>query len=389
MADFASGKIQAFAGPKELDAPDNLEDVIVEFIAGANKRLDIAVQELDSEPIAQAILDASWRGVSVRMFLEQDYLANEKTPKVKPKQGEAKSDAIRRTQWTEYRRPEDLKTNRDILAALLRSAVDVRADYNPKIFHQKFIIRDYRESGGKVHAGTNAAILTGSTNFTHTGTHKNLNHIVIFHDRRICHYYSAEFEEIRSGTFGALNERHRKKPKTINIEGIPVRVLFAPDDAPELEIIKQMLKCEEKLDFAIFTFSGSSGIDDAMVTLRAAKRKISGALDPGQGKQWWAATEWLHQEGIKVYFPRKVAGFGKLHHKFMVIDEAIVVGGSMNYTGPANEYNDENIFVMGSPYDLPDKKGGPVDHNACAKLCRFFRKEFERIKKGSDLYEPD
>ena len=388
MADFAGGKIQAFAGPEELGAPDNLEKVIIDFIAGANKRLDIAVQELDSQPIAQAILDASWRGVSVRMFMEQDYLADKKPPEAKPKEGETKAEARARTQWTEYRRPKDSKTNRDILSALLRSAVDVRADYNPKIFHQKFIIRDYREIGGKVYAGQNTAVLTGSTNFTHTGTHKNLNHIVIFHDRRICHCYSAEFEEIRSGTFGALNLRRKEKSKVINIDGVPVRILFAPDDFPELEIIKQMLKCEERLDFAIFTFSGSSGIDDAMVALRAAKRKVSGALDPIQGKQWWAATNWLHEEGIKIYFPKKVAGFGKLHHKFMVIDDAIVIGGSMNYTAPANELNDENIFVMGSPYDLPEKKGGPVDHDACAKICTFFRNEFVRIRGKSDLYEP-
>jgi hypothetical protein len=32
--------------------------VIVDFIRGARSFLDIAVQELDSEPIAQAILDA-------------------------------------------------------------------------------------------------------------------------------------------------------------------------------------------------------------------------------------------------------------------------------------------------------------------------------------------
>ena len=48
--------------------------MIIDFIRGARSSLDIAVQELDSEPIAQAILDARWRGVSVNLFLEQDYL---------------------------------------------------------------------------------------------------------------------------------------------------------------------------------------------------------------------------------------------------------------------------------------------------------------------------
>jgi hypothetical protein len=41
---------------------------------GARSKLSIAVQELDSEPIARAILAASWRGVHVELCLEQDYL---------------------------------------------------------------------------------------------------------------------------------------------------------------------------------------------------------------------------------------------------------------------------------------------------------------------------
>ena len=369
MANFANGKIQAFAGPTELGAPDDLEEVILDFINGANKTLDMAVQELDSKPIAQAILDARCRGVRVRLVMEQDYLARRELPPIPPPPSIPPDD-------------DDLPltVNREILRALLLYAVDVKADFNPKIFHQKFIIRDKSKKETR-------AVLTGSTNFTHTGTHKNLNHIVIFHDKSICKAYQAEFDEIRSGTFGALNPRHWDKPKTFNIEGVPVRILFAPDDAPELEIIKQMLKCNSRLDFAIFTFSGSSGIDDAMTILRAAGRELRGVFDPGQGRMWWAASHWLHDKGIAVYLPREVEGFGKLHHKLMVIDEAIVIGGSMNYTAPANEYNDENIFVIGNPYDLPEGKGGPVDHDACAEIARYFRGEIERIIDTSDLYQ--
>ena len=382
MADFANGKIQAYAGPKELGAPDNLEEVIIKFINGSKSSLDVAVQELDSEPIAQSLLDAIWRGVSINIVLEQDYLTREKHRKAVPEQSESLEEATYRVQWSEYRRPKDAKTNRDILTALLRNGINAKADFNPKIFHQKFIIRDYRKSKKKT-----SAVLTGSTNFTHTGTHKNLNNIVIFHDHSICKVYKDEFDEIQSGTFGELNERHKKKPKTFNIDGVPVRILFAPDDAPELEIIKQMLKCEKRIDFAIFTFSGSSGIDDAMTILKDAKRDIKGAIDPVQGKHWWSATDWLHNKGIKVYLPKKVSGFGKLHHKLIVIDNNIVIAGSMNYTAPANDYNDENIFIIGSPFDLPPDKGGPVNHTFCAEIAGFFRKEIERIIQNSDLYK--
>ena len=49
------------------------------------------------------------------------------------------------------------------------------------------------------------------------------------------------------------------------VSSVSVRVLFAPDHNPEMEIMKQMLKARERIDFAIFTFPKSSGIDDTMI----------------------------------------------------------------------------------------------------------------------------
>ena len=52
----------------------------------------------------------------------------------------------------------------------------------------------------------------------------------------------------------------------------------------------------------------------------------------------------------------------------MVIDEQIVVAGSFNYTQPANDYNDENLFVLGS---VSPKVGQvTVDKANCEALAR-------------------
>lgn len=50
MPNFADGKIEVYVGPPDLGGADDLEAVVVEFIAGARRKLDIAVQELDSDP---------------------------------------------------------------------------------------------------------------------------------------------------------------------------------------------------------------------------------------------------------------------------------------------------------------------------------------------------
>jgi hypothetical protein len=84
-------------------AADDLEQVIVDFIRGARSSLDIVVQEMDSRAIAQAILDARWRGVRVNIFLEQDYLGSDlvgSPPKVPtPRPGETAKQALHRVQW--------------------------------------------------------------------------------------------------------------------------------------------------------------------------------------------------------------------------------------------------------------------------------------------------
>jgi hypothetical protein len=158
---------------------------------------------------------------------------------------------------------------RSIVGALLRCNVDAKADYNPAIFHQKFAIRDYRPGD---RAARTSAILTGSANFTSTDCHRNLNHAVVFHDARICREYAGEFASIRAGQFG--RGRHGDVPRAYNLGGVPVKVLFAPDHTPELEIMKQMLKAHRAGRLPIFTFAGSSGIDDAMIALSAAGRSI-------------------------------------------------------------------------------------------------------------------
>jgi phosphatidylserine/phosphatidylglycerophosphate/cardiolipin synthase-like enzyme len=384
MASFADGKIEAFVGPKELGAADDLEEVIVDFIAGARSTLDIAVQELDSDPIAQAILDARWRGVSVNLFLEQDYLRTplKSTKGVpippKPKTGETAGEALQRAQWGAD--DTDLAENRKILAALLRSDVEVRGDFNPKIFHQKFALRDYR--GGKATKPGAPALLSGSANFTLTDTHKNLNHVFVFHSSAVCRQYGVEFDELSLGRFG--RQIHGDVPKLFDLGGVPAKILFAPEHTPELEIMKQMLKGARELYFAIFTFAGSSGIDDTMVALARGGMKIYGVVDRAQAAHGWAAPKTMKHENIALFQPSKASNVRKLHHKLMVIDERVVVAGSFNYTEPANDYNDENIFVLGSV--LPETHGIIVAADPTGDLARFMKTEIERIIH--DLSEP-
>ena len=342
-------RIELHMGPSAIGAPDDLEAVIVDFIDRARFTLYAAVQEIESRAITEAFVRAKQRGVRVRIVLEQDYLRAGKPPADPFAIGQAEDEE-----------------NRALFAAMLRANIDARADYNPDIFHQKFIIRD----SGK----PRRALLTGSTNFTPTGTGRNLNHVIVLHDQWVCKAYDLEFEEIWTGTFGRKRERHEPSPRNNRVGGLRVRALFAPDHAPEMEIMKQILKARERVDFAIFTFAQSSGIDDALVARSQGGIAVRGIFDAGQGNRDWAATRLVANAGGEAFLASRRNGLGKLHHKLMVIDSSIIIAGSFNYTDPANRLNDENILVIGDLAE--DDPAAQADQQA---LAGFALAEIDRM----------
>lgn len=315
------GNIEVYMGPHQLGGQDDLLKTIVDFIDGAQKRLYVAVQELDARPIAEAIIRARQRKVLVKLVLEADYLKAKKAHKDPFKPGGSH------------------QVNRDLLEAIMRTNIKVNSDFNPSIFHQKFIIRD------------SVSVLTGSTNFTDTGVSQNLNHIVIVHDKKVAKIYDNEFKEIQQGRFGKQNKGHDSAPDEVMVSGVRIKPLFAPDHNPEMEIMKQIAKARSRIDFAIFTFSASSGIDDQLVLAQQAGIKIKGALHRSAANQKWSVKDRLKDAGVELHLvPRKdlpAPRPSKLHHKLMVIDEQLIVAGSFNYTGPANYINDENILIIG------------------------------------------
>jgi phosphatidylserine/phosphatidylglycerophosphate/cardiolipin synthase-like enzyme len=159
-----------------------------------------------------------------------------------------------------------------------------------------------------------------------------------------------------------------------------IKPLFAPRHGPEMEIMKQMLKAADGVDFAMFTFSQSSGIDDTMARL-ASTLPIRGVLDRGQGAAAWASTKPLQKAGVQLWQNRPGTGVRKIHHKLMVVDGRLTIAGSFNYTGPANTFNDENIIVVG---DLEETDAAA--EAAQRQVAGFALAEIERIR--TELSEP-
>ncbi|MGL1900695.1 MAG: phospholipase D-like domain-containing protein [Fibrobacterales bacterium] len=342
---YSARSFKLYLGPKEQSGPDSLLEPIIGFIDDAKPRenLCVALQEIDNREITEALIRARSRGVVIDIVLEQSYLL------------------ASRKQVSPFEPSGSHEINRELFSALYRADIDVKVDFNSAIFHQKFMT-------------CSDSVLTGSTNFTDTGVTKNLNHVIVIHNKTIANQFRIEFDEIKSGRFGRESIMKSVAPINSTVDRIRIRVLFSPDHTPELEIMKQILKARVRIDFAVFTFAHSSGIDDALIAAQQRGVQITGVLDRLQGNQKWAATHNLVEAGISISLIGNKGGLGKLHHKLMVIDDAVTIFGSFNYTEPANRTNDENIVIVGDVFE--DNTVARERQREVAVACR---EEIERI----------
>jgi phosphatidylserine/phosphatidylglycerophosphate/cardiolipin synthase-like enzyme len=280
----------------------------------------------------------------VRIVVESNYL-RESSPIPIPASNEKEA-------------PGEFEQNREQMRTMLRSAAHFKLDFNASTFHHKFIVRDYNKP--------KAALLTGSTNFTPTGTGSNLNNVVIFKHSDIIKAYRKEWNQINEGTFGRLSPKGYKAQEC-KIGDTKVYPLFAPDHNPELVIVNAILQAKQSVHFAIFTFSGSSTIDDALLSALGNGISVKGILDRTQSAHDYSPHPALINAGadLRRHDIPILPGFekrGKLHHKIMVIDGKVAISGSFNYTDKANRFNDENVFFI---------------HNE--KVAEYFIDEIERI----------
>ena len=280
------GDVEFHAGPPVLGAPDDLDAVILSFLDAATTSLLIAVQEIDSEPIAEAILAAKARGSASRSSWRRATCTRTRRRTRGPSAG-------------------DNEVNRVIHAALLRAGIDVITDLNPAIFHQKFVVRDHGKPG--------AAVLTGSANFTRTDTGTNLAtdpaSPATTSTTSWCCAASrpptstcSEFDRLRAGTFGDLHERHEARPDEFRLGRHPGQAAVraaarARDGDHEADAQGRARgstsRCSPSPSPPASTTPWSAWSAPAWPS--------AAVLDRGQGAQRWAATQPLKAAGVELF----------------------------------------------------------------------------------------
>lgn len=124
-------------------------------------------------------------------------------------------------------------------------------------------------------------------------------------------------------------------------KSIPSEIYFSPGEACRSAIIQQLGAARKQLNICVFTISDD---DITESILRAHKRGIKTMVitDNDKALDLGSDIQQLAKAGVSV---RMDDTPGHMHHKFMVIDEGIVLTGSYNWTRSAARSNHENILL--------------------------------------------
>jgi phosphatidylserine/phosphatidylglycerophosphate/cardiolipin synthase-like enzyme len=128
-----------------------------------------------------------------------------------------------------------------------------------------------------------------------------------------------------------------------------IECYFSPHGGAKGAIVREIDGAREEILVAMYNLT-SSDLAEALVRAKERGVRVRVVLDEGQRIRSGSAAHgrqsaYLAKNGVEVSFD---CVSGLLHDKFAVIDRAVVLTGSYNWTDGAEDRNFENLLVVHS-----------------------------------------
>ena len=126
------------------------------------------------------------------------------------------------------------------------------------------------------------------------------------------------------------------------VEQPDVQVFFSRVDKPQAAIIRVLDGASKTLHIALYYFTDP---ELAAAVVRAQQRGVQTYvyLDKSQVKHKHSQARYLAAQKVPV---RISSNRAIMHNKFAIVDSAIVLTGSYNWSRAAYQRNDENVLVI-------------------------------------------
>jgi len=339
---------QSFLGPKEtmvvnleleseiyfnnIVGEEGILDVIVEQIHSAEFSIELAVFSFVSQKIKKVLVDAVGRGVEVTLILDES----------KSGQHDLFLGDL----------PQEIKR-------IDRGTYDPVNSRRTTYMHHKFILTDRGFPQQK--------LATSSVNFTTLGEKYNQSFLLTTTDSSLISVYGKEFDFIKGGKYGRKkisNKEYNPWAASIQYQDSFVDVWFSPGYSKQsikYEILEQISSAQVSIKIMMWHFTDNQL---ASALIRRAKDGVDVYLiiESGTAQEQYSVVPYLESvierekiDNFEIVFDTKlIEGFEDtlpegfkpfIHHHSMVVDDAVVVFGSSNWSLWGFYYNDENNIV--------------------------------------------
>jgi phosphatidylserine/phosphatidylglycerophosphate/cardiolipin synthase-like enzyme len=264
-------------------------------IDSARLSVDMAAYSLNLWSIRDALIHAHQRGVNVRLVMESDNM--------------------------DTREVQDLQ----------EAGISITGDQREGLMHNKFVVIDQNE------------VWSGSMNFTTSGAYKDNNNLVRIRSSQAAEDYTTEFSEMFTENLFGPDTRAVTPHPSLTINGIGVEIYFSPDDGVATKILGLLQSAQDSIEFMAYSFT-SNELADAILQRAKEGVSVAGVMDDDQiNSNLGTEYDRFMQAGLDV---RRDGNAGQMHHKVIIIDHSIVITGSYNFSGSAEERNDENVVII-------------------------------------------
>lgn len=285
--------------PPEAERVGGIDEIIAEDLLQAQRSVDMAAFDLDAVPIVDALITLEGEGVPVRVVTDTD---NEELTSI----------------------------NR-----LRRNGISVVTDDRSALMHDKFIVIDGR------------VVWTGSLNYTTNGAYCNNNNAVRFISPDLARNYTAEMDEMYiARSFGPRSPDNTAKQ--IKINGVVVENYFAAEEEIAPIIAALIDGAEESVQFMAFSFT-QEDIGEAMIARAEEGITVEGVFETTGSETEFSYYPDMSSAGLPNLRVLQDGNPRIMHHKVIIIDGKTVIFGSFNFSGSANDSNDENVVIVHDP----------------------------------------
>jgi phosphatidylserine/phosphatidylglycerophosphate/cardiolipin synthase-like enzyme len=320
-----------FTDPLTINDPNSsagsIEEKLLSFINSAQASIHIASFEFNLPRVAQALVEAHNRGVDVRWVTDDENGLD-----------------------------LDDQPNRGQFAVLTGAGIEVKGDAGRSaLMHNKFWIFDKQ------------VVWTGSTNITVNGIYKQNNNVLVIRSTEIAFIYEREWEEMWAAQLGPRALSTISSQWAI-LDGTPIQILFSAEDHAVSNLIALVNDAQTSIRFLAFSFTDYP-LAQAMIDRAAAGVDVQGVFEKfgsngirSELKTFWCAQVPVRQDGNGSF----------LHDKIIIIDNAIVVTGSLNYSSSADDENEENVVILEN-----------------AEIAALYLQEYQKIWNQARDVEPN